>query len=68
MMNFSPITLIKFCILFNTSSCFSLQFEAHKIYVKFGFDFVLDVLTVVYKPRVYLIEVKVQSTFTCFSL
>ena len=32
------------------------------------FDFVLDVLSVVYTPRIYLIEVKVQLTFTSFSL
>ena len=28
----------------------------------------LDILIVVYTPRVYLIEVKVKLAFTCFSL
>ena len=35
----------------------------------FGFGFILDVLIVVYTPRVYwIVEVKDKLTFTCFSL
>ena len=60
MMNLSPIALIKlFLFFFITSGGFFFQFEACIIYcfhVQFDFDFVLEVLIVVYTPRVYLID------------
>ena len=55
MANLSPITW------FNTSSGFFFQFEACRIYcfhAEFVFDFVLDVLIVIYALGVYLSEVK----------
>ena len=70
----SPIMLIKlFFILFNTSSGFVFQFEACIIYLfhaQFVFDIVLDVLIVVYTPRVYLIKVKAKHllVFLCKSI
>ena len=55
---------------FSTSSCFLLQFEACIIdfFHTYFFDFVLDVLIVIYMPRVYLIEIKVKLTSICFLL
>ena len=49
-------------LLFNTSSGFFFQFEACMIYCfhAFVFDFVLDVLIVVYATGGYLSEVKVK--------
>ena len=56
-------------ILFNTSIGFFFQLEACMIYcfhALFVFDFVMDVLIVVYAPRVYLIEVKVDIYLLVF--
>ena len=53
MANLSPIKLIKFILLFLTRP--PVAFSSI-------FDFVLNVLTVVYTPRVYLIDAKVNIT------
>ena len=62
--NLSPVTLIKLFLFFTTVLVvFFFQFEACIIYcfdVEFVFNFVLDVLIVVYKSRIHLSEVKVN--------
>ena len=66
MPNLSPIMLIKLFLFFTfkTSGGFSFQFEACIIYcfhVYFVFFYyVLDLFMVVYAPRVYLSEIKVN--------
>ena len=71
MANLSPITFIKLFIIFNTSSDFFFQSEActnYSFHAYFFFFFFLYVLIVVYTQRVYLLEVKLELRFTCFSL
>ena len=67
--NLSPITLIKLLLIFSTSSGFLFQFEAcitYYFHTSFVFDFVLDALIVVFTPRVYLIDVKVNMCWFFF--
>ena len=65
MVNLSPIMLIKLFLFFlNYSGGFFFHLETCTIYyfhVQFVvFDFVWDLLIVVYVPRVFFIEVKVN--------
>ena len=63
----SRIILIKLCLFFLTLLIvFFFQFKTCIIYcfhVQFDFDFVLDILIVVYTPRTYFVEVKVNIYF-----
>ena len=63
MANLSPITLIKVFVFFLTLLVFFLPvWSMHNLLLScvICFDFVLNVLIVVYTPRVYLSEVKVN--------
>ena len=70
MANLPPITMIRLFLFFLTYySGFFFQFKAYIIYcfhIQLVFDLVLDVLILVYAPRVYLLKVKVKIIFNCF--
>ena len=72
MVNLSPRTSIKLFLFFLTLLVAFFQVLSVCIvycsHAQFVFDFVLDLVVVVYTTRVYLIKVKVKLTFTCFSL
>ena len=72
MVNLSPIILIKLFLFFlNYSGGFFFHLETCTIYYFHAqfvlFDFVWDLLIVVYVPRVFFL-LRLKLIFTCFSL
>ena len=71
MVSLSSVTLIKLFLFFLTlleAFSPSLKHAKFTAFMRNFFVIFLDVLTVVYTPRFYIIEVKVKLTFICFSL